>query len=1335
MSVYRDSGRFDDSRSVASARTTGGTKVTRYIVKEDDYDRRSHYDDGHRSAAPTRYDDRRTEIDIRDDDRYTSRTLAREPEYRGSRETITIRREESPERRDRDRDRYWERPPGEAVQDRELVIRRTVERDNVDRAPPRNDDRSVVLSRADDRRESRFSDYEVVSPQRPSLDDREREVQRYIRTTDYYNPPAPQQPQTIIIRQEPIIIRERYERERSPRREEDFQIVKKSDIDDQHSVSRRSRSEARDEEYFYEKKVRERLPDDRDDRRLRRPISPHDSISQVGRRGRDRGYESDDSMVYVRKEKIEDYGSSDDEHRGRDLAAGALAGVGAAELIRNHNRKEGKETSNGVSRVAKDVGAGALGAAAAEAIRRYRSKSRRRSRSDSRGRGRRQDSREGSRARSESHSNLKSLGGLGLAAAAVAAGALIANRSKKGGSPDRGSRSRSRRRGSRSRSRASSRASAISELENDPTADDERNPKKRNQRTAAAGALGAAAMALYENQRSKSQGRGRNESPKRLKQGAQVVGGGLAAAALARLYENRKAKEEATEIVDSESRRSRSRHRSRSRPRTDSTYYDGPSQRAYSDPNLIQYGTEPLYGNNFGEGYYGRPQPEQDYYQNQNRDIVPAPAPPPATSQNDSFRPGRPRSVSSSRSRSRSRGAAAAAAAVGAGVAASELENRRREKKERKRRSRNRSREGSYTPTADDRARQNSYTPYAPGRDPYEDANWHATHPAGNYSQGMNDPYASQTGFPPPPGAMPQSGFSRPTSQPNYAPQDFPPPPAGAPQAQQGYYDPYAPGQNPYMPRGRGDENVSAASSLTPPDQHHFTTNGLNREIATTPPVIGPNIAMPRPLNSTSANQQSTSGNPASVNEPYQQPKYGEPNNSSTPFPGPRPAERLPERSASRAAKAYTPTPPLVPQDTARRQPSPLASVQAETIPVITDRPSPLPSQQRQLPEDPRVTAFRQAAYNAPPPSQQRAVDPAAAQPDMTAHDRVTKPQPQNKQPEMQQTNRGVSPFISMPSPDIRPPSDEYIPIPQPQQAHFDNPYQSQSVPSMPNLFVPEPIAQTTKPQTYTASTREPRQERRTRSRSQSQPRSVTNTTAPGTATTSRTATPEPKKSVSFAPQVEFSDAPVVPPASSSRDRPYADSENNPDTTRPRRHDRDPLQPSTTSNGNRRTRDKNGRGYDAGDDLSDDTPFEDHRRRTHNDRDRSRDTGGGGDRGVRHSSRRERRPQSPPDRDTTDPNKRSNTMSGSGSSGSSSKQKRRSTRDNSPDSDATVDLPERFDERGKRKPGSYDLGTRSPEEELIAQGLDKILGGLFKGSGSGSGVGSGGGGSSKRRRE
>lgn len=709
--VYRDreQSRFDDSKTSVSARS-GGTKVTRYIVKEDDSrtdygrssraepTRQSRYDDNRSSFAASRFDER---DDSRFDETRTIRISRSEEEPRRefrepskyTRETITIRRNE-----DDERDEYWRRGSGEDVQDRELVISRNAERDVT-----RDGRTSVALSRIDDREtkvvdDRRYSDYEVVNSPRP-IDD--REISRYVRTSEHYYPQQ-NQPQTIIIRQEPIIIRERErdrdrERSRSRPREEEFQIVKRSEIDDERSVSRRSeRTEPRDEEYFYERRVRERIPEEDRRSRLRREVSPGDSISQAGR-GRRRGSESDDSMVYVRKEKITDYGSRDSSaHRGRDMAAGALAGVGAAELIRNHHAKEGKETSSGIGRVAKDAGAGILGAVAAEGIRRYRSKSRRRSRSSSGGR---RSVRRRSRSRSRSSSNnrfgnLGGIGGLGLAAAAVGVGALIASRNKKNASPERVGRSRSR-----SRRRSSSRGRSVSsarldELENDPNANDARNPKHRNSRTAAAGAVGAAAAALLEHHRSKSRGRDQSGSPNRFKQAVPIVATGLGTAALAHLYEKNKAKNEAEEIMHDEDRRSRSRGaRSRSRGRADSSIYqDGPRQVAYSDPNLVQYGNEPLYGNNYGEGYYGTARSaEPDYYNNNNRAMVPAPAPPPAASSFDatSRRPrsnSRTRSVSSSRSRSR--GAAAAAAAAGAGVAASAYEQNRKDKKDRSRRRR-----------------------------------------------------------------------------------------------------------------------------------------------------------------------------------------------------------------------------------------------------------------------------------------------------------------------------------------------------------------------------------------------------------------------------------------------------------------------------------------------------------------------------------------------------------------------------------------------------------------------------------------------------------------------
>lgn len=629
--VHRD--RYDDSRSTVSRRTDGGgkVKVTKYIVKQEDDAGSSYGRDNRSTYAPARSDDSRSTFrddarrqeygrgnarvveDIRivrklreDDSPPPPRREMRYEPREERRETITIERDEV----DRGRDNYWDR--AEEVKDRELVISRT--------------------SGRDDRREIKgYGDYELVSRPRSAFED--RGVERIVRQAEYYAPPPP--PQTIIIKQEPIIIRERV-------RDDDYQIVRRSEVEDDKStvVSRRTR-EPRDEEYFYEKKVRERIAPRRDS------VSPGDSISQVGRRNRRDS--SDDSIVYVRKEKItETYGSEDDDdHRGRDLAVGAAAGVAAAELIRSHKRKEAKETPSGAARLGVDVGAGAAGAAAAEVVRRIRSRSRAKGQSRDRSGDRaprhgRRDSRPQSRGRSSSsegpRDKLKTLGGIGLAAAAIAAGAAIANKKLGTGddNSDRGrsrSRSRSRRRGY---SRSRSRGSELSYLENDANARDDRNPKVRAAKIAGAGAVGAAATALLEHGLRKNQPKPQS----RIKQGVPIALGALGTAALASVYENRKSKEEALDVLDHPGRRSSSRSRSRSRPRSrsrrggsrsrsrgrrdSSTYYDDSSRAAYDDPSMVSYGDRPLQGTIPGPGYYGQRAANEGYYNNSQRDLVPA---------------------------------------------------------------------------------------------------------------------------------------------------------------------------------------------------------------------------------------------------------------------------------------------------------------------------------------------------------------------------------------------------------------------------------------------------------------------------------------------------------------------------------------------------------------------------------------------------------------------------------------------------------------------------------------------------------------------------------------
>lgn len=275
------------------------------------------------------------------------------------------------------------------------------------------------------------------------------------------------------------------------------------------------------------------------------------------------------------------------------------------------------------------------------------------------------------------------------------------------------------------------------------------------------------------------------------------------------------------------------------------------------------------------------------------------------------------------------------------------------------------------------------------------------------------------------------------------------------------------------------------------------------------------------------------------------------------------------------------------------------------------------------------------------------------------------------KQPGMKQTNRGKPPF--MPSPDIRTPSDESLP-----QHNFNNLYSmtNSNLPSMPNLTIPQRLPQNSPQTQYPASSYVPPTEEI--GDSQRQPRSRSPET-PAASTT-----PVHEKRVSFAPKPEFSEA----PKSSDLD---ADA-NSPDAVRHRRHSHD------------RDRDRKHRGYEAGDDFSDDTPHEDRRRRSH-DRDGERDREREGHR--KHSSRRERSNTQSLDRESgtqrdrdKDRPKRSATSSDGGSS--------RRRRNGSPDSDTTIDLPERFDAHGRRKPGA---DGRSPEQDLLAESLDKILGG------------------------
>lgn len=448
--------------------------------------------------------------------------------------------------------------------------------------------------------------------------------------------------------------------------EPDYQVVHRSETD----------RDPRDVEYYYQRRVRE-YDDDRD-HRLRREISPHDSVSQVSTRrhrdrDRDREYSSDDSMVYIRKETRE----YDDEphHHKRHLAEGAILGVGAMELMRHRSKSQGRQVSGKAGRVGQDVGAAALGAVAANAIEHYRSKSRHRSssvdddRSSRHTHHRRHRSRHRSRSRSSSHSRAKTLAGIGLGAAAIA-GAVAVARKKSQSNRDRRSRSRHRR-------------------DSPSRGDDARAPSKnRNQHIAAAGVAGAAAAGIIEKVRSRSRSRkGESRSRSRIRQGLPIVAAGLGSAAVAGLYENRKAKKEGE---------TGSRARSRSVSRSRSAKFPDPGKES---TGLIEYGQDPLYGNIPAADYYGRPASPQGYHPDA---VVPAGAVDSRhRSQSRGFSPSESDSDRSHRRRHRRRErrersgsrirdfAEAGLAAAGLGYAANKISGKKdRKDKEHRRRSR-----------------------------------------------------------------------------------------------------------------------------------------------------------------------------------------------------------------------------------------------------------------------------------------------------------------------------------------------------------------------------------------------------------------------------------------------------------------------------------------------------------------------------------------------------------------------------------------------------------------------------------------------------------------------
>lgn len=441
---------------------------------------------------------------------------------------------------------------------------------------------------------------EVIRERPPEYTERYTRDIEYLRDNDRVQPIIIRQdaPQPIIIReqaQQPIVIREqirdnnRYELVESRQRQ--------SQDDDNRSVTtHRSKAKSRrqsspspdsndqEEDYYYTKRTRQiaRRPQAEYEAQYRREVDPRDSASNWGGDDRrdDRRY-SDEEVYYRRTEDYDSDGGSRDRspHHKRHIAEGAVLGLGAAALLRNHNKKTGKP-AGGAGRL---VGGAALGALGAEAV--TRGAQAWRARSKSRGRDyRRDDSR--SRSRSRSGGPVSGLVKLG---AVAAIGALAGYAATRGNRANREAGGGSR---SQSRGRPSSRSPG-------PT-----DPKHQRATIAKAGLATAAIAGLVDRARSKSRP---NRSRSKGRALLPIVGAGLGGAALAGLYERQKAKK----VAAAEGPRGRSPTRSRSRSR--SVNPNGGNPGAGDDQNLVVYGA----GAPPDGGYAARPRSRAESFYSQ----------------------------------------------------------------------------------------------------------------------------------------------------------------------------------------------------------------------------------------------------------------------------------------------------------------------------------------------------------------------------------------------------------------------------------------------------------------------------------------------------------------------------------------------------------------------------------------------------------------------------------------------------------------------------------------------------------------------------------------------
>lgn len=84
------------------------------------------------------------------------------------------------------------------------------------------------------------------------------------------------------------------------------------------------------------------------------------------------GHHSGSHSKHAHHHRNDDHQKHRDPHHDRHLAEGAIAAAGIAEAVHHHRKKEGEDVSQGFGHLARTVGAGALGAIAANEISRAR---------------------------------------------------------------------------------------------------------------------------------------------------------------------------------------------------------------------------------------------------------------------------------------------------------------------------------------------------------------------------------------------------------------------------------------------------------------------------------------------------------------------------------------------------------------------------------------------------------------------------------------------------------------------------------------------------------------------------------------------------------------------------------------------------------------------------------------------------------------------------------------------------------------------------------------------------------------------------------------------------